>query len=70
MSGRKAKALRKELRREGLQTGGPLAMRVRNTPAGSVRLEYSRPVATVTLTPDEARALGETILKHAAEAQV
>lgn len=70
MSGRQAKVLRKEMRRMGAKTDGPLAMRVRNTPAGSVRIEYSRPVATVTLTPDEARALAEAILKHVAEAQV
>lgn len=67
MSGRQAKKLRKELRRAA-GPRCPLAVRVRATPAGSVQLELSRPAATITLPPAEARAIGEALVRHAEEA--
>jgi hypothetical protein len=48
----------------------PLRTRVLSGPGGVVRIEYSRPLATLNLPAADARAFAQALLTHAMRAEI
>lgn len=69
MSGRQAKKLRREIRRQAADTSREVNLKVRSLAGGVVGLEFGRLTAGFRLPAAEARRLGEALLKHADQGQ-
>lgn len=69
MSGRSAKKLRKELRRQAADRGRQVHLTVRSLPGGVVALDFGCLTQGFRLPAVEARRFGEALIKHADQEQ-